>query len=120
MSVGVSVTPSGTDVRPTAEHAALVGIFAAAAVLRFAFLGRNSIWFDEAVTVLVAQAPWKDVIPILRLEDAHPPFYYLMMRVWIGLVGTGDAAIRIPSACFSLASVLLTYALMRRISSARS
>jgi 4-amino-4-deoxy-L-arabinose transferase-like glycosyltransferase len=94
-------------------------MFAVAAILRFAFLGRNSIWFDEAVTVLVAQAPWKDVIPLLRFEDAHPPFYYLMMKIWIGLVGTGDVAIRFPSACFSFASVLLTYALMRRISSAR-
>lgn len=120
MSVGVSGRRSGTDVRTAAERGALIGIFAVAAVLRFAFLGRNSIWFDEAVTVLVAQAPWKDVIPLLRLEDAHPPFYYLMMRIWIGLVGTGDATIRIPSACFSLAAVLLTYALMRRISSARS
>ncbi len=116
---GVSFRLFATDLRVSAEVVALAGILIVASGLRFAFLGRNSFWFDEAVVASVAQAKWQDILPILRIRDTHPPLFYLMMKVWVGLAGTGEAALRIPSACFSVASVVLTYALMRQVSTGR-
>lgn len=89
------------------------GILAVAAVLRFAFLGQNSVWRDEAVVVWVAKFRWHDLLPVLRLRDVHPPLYFVLMKAWIGKVGTGEAAIRIPSAVFSFLTVVLTYILAR-------
>lgn len=116
---GVSFRLFPTDLRFKGEALALVGILIAGAVLRLAFLGRNSVWFDEAVVAIVAQARWQDLLSLIRFRDAHPPLYYLLIKVWVGLVGTGETALRFPSACFSLTSVALTYVLMRQVAPGR-
>ncbi len=95
----------------------LVGILALAAGLRFALLAQNSVWLDEAFVVWVAQHPWHAIPGLLRSVDQHPPLYFMLMHLWIGVAGAGEAAIRVPSACFSLCSVWLTYVLVRRVSS---
>jgi 4-amino-4-deoxy-L-arabinose transferase-like glycosyltransferase len=92
----------------------LFGILAIGAGLRFALLGQNSVYVDETFVVRVTQLGWGQILPLLRLFDAHPPLYYLVMKAWVGVAGTGEAAIRIPSAVFSVVSIALTYALMRR------
>ena len=67
----------------------LGGIIALAAVLRFAGLGHNSLWFDEAFVVWVGAHRWQDVLPLLSGHDFHPPLYYLLVKAWIGVAGTG-------------------------------
>ena len=94
----------------------LAGILALAAGLRFALLAQNSVWLDEAFMVWVAQHPLKIIPGLLRSVDQHPPVYFMLMHLWIGVAGAGEAAIRVPSACFSLCSVWLTYVLVRRVS----
>lgn len=94
----------------------LVGILALAACLRFAFLGQHDVWFDEAFVVWMVRFPWQEIPKLLSALDSHPPLYYLFMKAWIGLAGTGEAAIRLPAAGFSVLSVGLTYVLMRRVS----
>ncbi len=94
----------------------LAGILILAAGLRGAFLANHSVWLDEVFVVWLAQHPWRDIPGLLRVVDQHPPFYFLLMHVWIGIAGAGEAAIRFPSACFSLCSVLLVYGIVRRVS----
>ena len=95
----------------------LGGVVAVAALLRFALLGRNSIWFDEAYVVRVALSPWQTIPAVLRAAEFHPPLYYLLMKAWIGMTGVHEAALRFPSACFGVLTVFLTYAVVRRVSS---
>ncbi len=97
--------------------AALGGVLAVAAVLRFALLGHNSIWFDEAYVVKVALSPWQAIPAVLRTAEFHPPLFYLLMKAWIGVAGLREAALRVPSACLSVLTVFLTYAVVRRVSS---
>lgn len=97
--------------------AALGGILAVAALLRFGLLGHNSIWFDEAYVAKMALSPWQAVPAVLRTAEFHPPLYYLLMKAWISVAGLREATLRFPSACFGVLTVLLTYALMRRVSS---
>jgi len=95
----------------------LGGIIGLAAVLRFAGLGHNSLWFDEAFVVWVGAHRWEDVLPLLAGRDFHPPLWYLLVKAWTGVAGTGEAAVRVPSACLSVICVPLTYALARRVAS---
>jgi mannosyltransferase len=108
-----------TGLRVKREVRALTGILIVGTVLRFALLERNSIWLDEAFAALVAQLKWQDILAFLRVFDTHPPLYYLLLKAWVSLAGVGEAALRIPSAFFSLISVVLTYSLMRQLSSER-
>ena len=122
-SVGVTFSPAAPPHRGAvtsvgvSRGAALGGLLAVAALLRFALLGHNSIWFDEAYVAKMALSPWPAIPAVLRTAEFHPPLYYLLMKAWITITGLREATLRFPSACFGVLTVLLTYALMRRVSS---
>jgi mannosyltransferase len=104
--------------RAAATHAVLLaGVLTLAAALRVAALGRPSLWFDEAWVIRLAGHDWREIPRLLRVTDAHPPLYYVLMHVWLRLAGTGEVAARAPSAFFGSLSVALTYAFVRRWSS---
>jgi mannosyltransferase len=107
--------PNGHALAAPPAGIALAGIIVLAAVLRLALLGQRSVWLDEAFAVWIAQHPWGEIPRLLRTLDQHPPAYYLLMHAWQGIAGTSEAAVRFPSACFGVASVLLTYMLVRRV-----
>jgi uncharacterized membrane protein len=96
-------------------RAVLAGILLIAAGLRFCFLDRHSLWSDELFAVWLSRFSWRDLFLVVRSVDFHPPLYYALMKAWIGLAGTGEAALRTPSAVCSVAGVWLTYALARRM-----
>jgi len=93
------------------------GILLVGIALRFALLGQHSLWVDEAFVVWITRHRWPEILPLLRSGDTLPPLYYLLMKAWTGVAGTGEAVLRVPSAFASALSVGLTYTLMRRISS---
>lgn len=93
----------------------LGGTLIVAASLRYADLGGHSLTFDEIYVVKIVLSRWQDLFSVLRTAEFHPPLYYLLMKMWIGIAGLSDATLRIPSASFSLASVILTYLLLRRV-----
>jgi len=93
----------------------MAGIVALAFALRLALLGRNSLWYDEAHTAWTSAMPWGRLFEVVRAVDTHPPLYYALIKLWTAVAGVSETALRVPSACFGTASVVLTYALARRI-----
>ncbi|HXX38075.1 MAG TPA: glycosyltransferase family 39 protein [bacterium] len=91
------------------------GILAVALGLRIVGLGSHSVWLDEAFVVAVTRETWTGLLATLRAADSHPPLYYLIVKVWSGVAGTGEVALRLPSACATAATVALTYLLARRL-----
>lgn len=67
----------------------------------------------------MAEHGWAQMFSVLLANDAHPPLYYAVMKAWIAVAGSGEAALRLPSAAASIASVVLTYVLMRRLADRR-
>jgi uncharacterized membrane protein len=53
----------------------------------------QSVWFDEAYSILLAKQPVVDLIHLTSL-DTHPPLYYLLLKLWAGLFGWGEFALR--------------------------
>ncbi|MBY0280141.1 glycosyltransferase family 39 protein, partial [Candidatus Binatia bacterium] len=102
------------------RHASLVSIalFAASLALVLPLLGRQSIWFDEAVTMSNVQQPY-DLGRYLR-ADATPPLYPLVLHGWLQIFGTSLGAARALSALASAASVVALFQLGRRFVDARS
>jgi hypothetical protein len=97
------------------RHGAVVAaIVGAAAVLRLHHLGQESLWVDEAWTLTCTLGSLGDLVETVR-QDVHPPLYYLMVRLWARLLGTGETLLRLPSVLMSTGVVALTYCLGRRL-----
>jgi Dolichyl-phosphate-mannose-protein mannosyltransferase len=98
----------------------LLGALLAAALLQFVDLGGKSLWDDEATTVTIAnKGSLGEVYAAYRSSERQPPLHYFVLHGWTRIAGTSDWAVRIPSALFSVASVLLIAWLGWRVASRR-
>jgi hypothetical protein len=62
------------------------------------------LWFDEAWTAAVAATPdWRSFLGE-AYNDVNAPLYYLLMRLWEGLAGPSDFALRAPALLAILAA----------------
>lgn len=77
-----------------------------AAVLRLLRIDAAEPWLDEACTVHYATLPWDAFVESFATES-HPPFYYLLMRLWIMVFGLSPVSIRMPSLIAGVIIVLL-------------
>lgn len=72
----------------------LVMLTAAAFTIRWRIAFNGGLWADEASFLQVVRLPgWNEVLSFLRLHESHPPLFYAVMRIWIGVAGAGDVAI---------------------------
>jgi 4-amino-4-deoxy-L-arabinose transferase-like glycosyltransferase len=83
-----------------------------ACALRFAALGRQPLWLDEATSVEFAK---RDLRGAIFAEAAHPPLYYLLLQLALRVLPDSDAAVRLPSAVFGLLGVALMWPVARRL-----
>jgi mannosyltransferase len=63
------------------QNAFILGILIVGALIRFFQLGRESLWFDESLSVLFATQPLPISIQSMLQEGLqHSPLFYLMLR----------------------------------------
>ena len=63
-----------------------------------------SLWMDEGLSIGIASQPFFDIPGVLR-QDGSPPLYYLMLNVWMNVVGRGPADTQGLSVAISLFAV---------------
>jgi len=90
---------------------ALALTLVAAAALRFFALGAESLWFDEAYSVWVAEhsVAWHIALSMQRI---FPPLYYLCLHFWLRL-GSSESVVRALSVLIGLGSIVAVYALAK-------
>jgi mannosyltransferase len=88
---------------------------ALAAAVRITTLSFQSLWLDEIGTVVEAGRPWPSLFLALFDPQQGYPLYTLGMRLWSSLFGTGEVALRLPSAIAGICTVPLLYLLGRRL-----
>jgi len=93
----------------------LFAIVLLAFVLRIAWLGRESLWYDEAFTLRFARRSFGAMYALLVREAWDPPLYPTSIWAWVRLVGAGDWQVRLVSAIFGTLAVLLVHGLARRL-----
>jgi uncharacterized membrane protein len=89
--------------------------------LRFGGLTRNSLWFDEVFSQRVARD--SDLLTIARdgvAGDVHPPLYFMLLHLWVRLVGDSVLAMRALSAILSLLMLPACYWLTRLLAGKRA
>ncbi len=90
---------------PAWELGALIALTAAGAALRFATLGHQSIWVDEATTVHEVRLSLGALLHAVHTGESSPPLYWLLAWVWGKVLGTGPLAIRALSALLGTALI---------------
>ncbi len=65
-------------------------------------------WIDEGLSVGIASHPLRHIPSLLR-QDGSPPLYYLLLHVWMGVRGHGEAATHELSLLFALLTIPASY-----------
>ena len=66
----------------------------------------QSFWLDEATSVWVARDfSLKDILTKFSPGDFHPQLYYLILKAWIALFGSGEVAVRTMPVLLGLLTV---------------
>ncbi len=87
-------------------------IIVAAALPRLALLRSASVFHDEAWSILCARLPIGEMVGLIR-ADAGEPIYFLLLKMWIALFGTGEISCASLSLLFSLLNIGLVFAFAR-------
>jgi uncharacterized membrane protein len=93
-------------------------LIALAAVVRFATLDQQSLWYDEAVTAVRVLHPSlaSTLSTVVHVENT-PPLYYMVAWGWTRVLGTGVFALRSLSAVAGVATVAVGWAIGRELGS---
>ncbi|MCL5026478.1 MAG: glycosyltransferase family 39 protein [Chloroflexi bacterium] len=77
-------------------------------------LDAQSLWYDEGISVALAQ---RDLLTIARsaAADIHPPLYYYLLHLWVPLAGNSEYAVRWLSVALGTLLVPLVYRIGRRL-----
>ena len=65
---------------------------------------KQSVWFDESYSIMLAKSSIPDLFRLTGV-DAHPPFYYLLLKSWTSIFGYSELALRSLSALLAAFSV---------------
>ncbi|MCB0155540.1 MAG: glycosyltransferase family 39 protein [Anaerolineae bacterium] len=110
-------TGSGSLAR-LAQRLTLPVILLVAAALRFYHLSGQSLWSDEGNSVALARRGFAEIAQRTAF-DIHPPLYYWLLKLWIGLLGDSEAGLRSLSAGLSIVLVYVIARLGGRLFSTR-
>jgi hypothetical protein len=86
---------------------ALAGLVALSLLLRSTALHAH-YWIDEGLSIGISSHPFADIPGVLR-QDGSPPLYYLLLSLWMGLFGDGEAHTHALSLAFALATVPVAF-----------
>ena len=79
--------------------------------LRFDLASCNEwFWYDESFSYLVASAPWGALLRATA-ADVHPPLYYALLKIWLGIVPSLAPAFTIETQARLLSFALSCVAL---------
>jgi mannosyltransferase len=92
-----------------------------AAALRLSTLDLQSFWYDEAFTPVHVLHPslWATLRGVARTENS-PPLWYLLAWADTRVLGTGELALRLPSALAGIATVPLAWGIGRELAGRRA
>ena len=90
-------------------------------VLRLATLDLQSFWYDEAFTPVHVLHPslWATLRSVVHTENT-PPLWYVIAWADSRVLGTGEVALRLPSALAGIATVPVAWAIGRELTGRRA
>jgi mannosyltransferase len=84
-------------------------------VLRITYLDRQSIWYDEGLSIYYTQGSLGQVLQAVSQSD-HPPLHTVMLKLWMALCGDSEFSVRMLSVWWALIAIALLYRLANQFS----
>jgi len=84
-------------------------------VLRLWHIGTYSLWCDEAFSVFVAKSQWRELFRQVVIDRVHPPLFYMLLKLWIGVIGASLARLRLFSVLFSVLTLIPLWNCMKQV-----
>jgi mannosyltransferase len=112
----VEEAPVPLSSRFSADVMPVVLVMLVGAALRICGIGANSLWTDELFSrwypeLFGMRFMWSDGFT----QEPNPPGYYTILKGWMWLFGTSDAALRALSALASTLAIPVVYCLGREL-----
>ena len=98
----------------------LAGIVGVGAWLRFATLGAQSYWFDEAQAAHELHLSFGSMLNSMVVHETNPPLYFVLGWLWARVFGTGEVGLRSLSALAGTALIPIAYLCGRELVSRRA
>ncbi|MFN2286313.1 MAG: glycosyltransferase family 39 protein, partial [Anaerolineae bacterium] len=84
--------------------------------LRVWEVGTADLTFDEVATYYVAHRSVGEMVRyVMGAAREHPPFYYLIMSLWMRVAGTSEFVLRYPSVLIGVLTVVWSFRVGRRL-----
>jgi len=90
----------------------LLGLFAGARLWR---LTAACLWFDEVFSIHAARYGWAQMLRFVAADAVHPPLFYALLKVWIGIGGESLLWLRLLPVIISIACVVPFLLLCREL-----
>lgn len=74
----------------------------------------QSIWFDESYSILLAKESFSELLALTSV-DAHPPAYYLLLKLWGDMFGFAEPTLRALSAILAAGMIVGGLSLTRKL-----
>lgn len=74
--------------------------------VRFWDLTASCLWFDEIFSVHAAEYTWSGLFSFVAQDLIHPPLFYILLKIWIGVGGETVFWLRLLPVLFSILAVI--------------
>ena len=95
--------------------AALLIVLALYIAVRCWGLTSSCLWFDEIFSVHAAEHSWNELFSFVALDLIHPPLFYVLLKLWIGVGADGLLWLRLLAVVFAVIAVFPFFALCREL-----
>lgn len=73
------------------------------------------LWFDEIFSVHAARHAWADMVRFVAADLIHPPLFYALLKIWIGIGGESLLWLRLFPALINIATIVPFVLLSRQL-----
>jgi hypothetical protein len=101
---------SSRSIRRAWIHSAAL-ITVVALVLRLIAISRYGFDGDEVFSVHAADSTWTHLLSVAVNDKSHPPLFYAVLKLWLGLAPADESWVRILSVLFGVALLPVTAAI---------
>ncbi len=94
---------------------AMAGLIALYVAVRMWHLTDSCLWFDEIFSVHAAEQPLGQILNFVAADLVHPPLFYLILKGWVGIGGSGLLWLRLLPVLFASLAIIPFLLLSREL-----